>query len=56
MNISLDKHFENFVASALESGRCDSTNELVSAALRLIEGDITQEDCVDLQKILMMKY
>jgi len=37
MTISLGTHFENFVASVLNSGRYDSATEVVRAALRLLE-------------------
>ena len=37
MNISLTKHFEDFVASSVESGRFGSASEVVREALRLLE-------------------
>lgn len=35
--ISLGSHFENFIAEALSSGRYSNTNDIIKAALRLLE-------------------
>jgi len=37
MNISLNPHFETFVADAVASGRFKSSSEVVREALRLLE-------------------
>ena len=37
MNISLDNHFERFVAEMVASGRFKSSHEVVREALRLLE-------------------
>lgn len=37
ITISLSKHFEKFVTSALANGRYNSETEVVWAALRLLE-------------------
>ncbi len=37
MNVSLNAHFENFVAEAVASGRFKSFSEVVREGLRLLE-------------------
>ena len=37
MNVTLSPELERFVKAAVESGRYESANEVVAAALRLIE-------------------
>ncbi len=37
MNISLTKHFEDFVAASVGTGRFKSSSEVVREALRLLE-------------------
>ena len=37
MNISLTKHFEEFVQRQVESGRYNNSSEVIRAALRLLE-------------------
>ena len=37
MNVSLNRHFEKFVADAVASGRFKSASEVVREALRLLE-------------------
>ena len=39
-SITLGKHFEDFVASQIQTGRYGSTSEVIRSALRLLE---TQE-------------
>lgn len=35
--ISLGSHFENFISEALSSGRYSNANDIIKAALRLLE-------------------
>lgn len=37
MNVSLNTHFENFVAEQLDGGRYNNASEIVRAGLRLLE-------------------
>ena len=37
MNISLTKHFDDFVQRQVETGRYDNSSEVIRAALRLLE-------------------
>ncbi len=37
MNISLTKHFDEFVQRQVESGRYNNSSEVIRAALRLLE-------------------
>lgn len=37
MNVSLNAHFEEFVAKQLENGRYNNASEIVRAGLRLLE-------------------
>jgi len=37
MNVSLNNHFEDFVAKQLENGRYNNASEVVRAGLRLLE-------------------
>lgn len=42
MNVSLTKHFEDFIAEQVKSGRYESSDEVVRAALRQLEGSERQ--------------
>lgn len=37
MNVSLTKHFEEFVQRQVETGRYNNSSEVIRAALRLLE-------------------
>jgi antitoxin ParD1/3/4 len=41
-SITLGKHFDGFIASQIESGRFNSTSEVIRAALRLLENSETK--------------
>lgn len=41
-SITLSEHFNNFIGEQVESGRFQSTSEVVRAALRLLEEDTKQ--------------
>lgn len=37
MNVALGKHFEAFIADAVENGRFNNASEVIRAGLRLVE-------------------
>lgn len=42
-SISLGKHFEEFIATEIESGRYNSASEVIRSALRLLEREENRE-------------
>lgn len=44
MNISLTKHFDDFVKKQVEAGRYSNASEVIRAALRLLEDDSRLRD------------
>jgi antitoxin ParD1/3/4 len=57
MNISLTKHYNEFVEEKVKSGRYESRSEVIRAALRLMETSESQRDLLpyilDLEKKLL---
>jgi len=49
MNISLTKHYNNYVEQKVRSGRYESRSEVIRAALRIME--VAEEQTVPLQSI-----
>ncbi|HLQ84643.1 MAG TPA: type II toxin-antitoxin system ParD family antitoxin [Salinisphaeraceae bacterium] len=45
-SISLDDHFENFVAHQVQSGRYASTSEVIRAGLRLLEETASRQEAL----------
>jgi len=41
-SITLGAHFDDFIATQLNSGRYSSTSEIVRAGLRLLEDNVTK--------------
>jgi len=50
-SISLGEHFENFIASEVNSGKYSSASEVVRSALRLLEAE--QQKLTDLRNALI---
>jgi antitoxin ParD1/3/4 len=44
MNISLTKHYDEFVENKIKSGRYESRSEVIRAALRIMETVEAQQD------------
>ena len=44
MNVSLTKHFEEFVEHLVETGRFANNSEVIRAALRLLEDDVAARE------------